>query len=229
MRKLVLKLVLPYNWYHTRKIRIHDQTGKLLTKLMHCDHQIINLDDTTESIVIRLDYFKSEIPLPKNNEDLNLGVYLDFRDRFPIKYFDILNRRCLTGRLMNDSEFAKFSPNFYQQSHLWIQKAEMDSVAVAMGVLISAAIILIALVEQHNPYQDLLFFIGLSSLCSMLLLYLEKSKLLFFDYRNRLIATGLAFILAAFFTNSFAIATTLLLFAMVFLLKTVKNVVMLRN
>ncbi|MDR6967206.1 hypothetical protein J2X31_001213 [Flavobacterium arsenatis] len=65
MKQLNLKLVFPYNWYHFRKVKVYDDKGKLLSKIMHCENQSLFIDSNTKSITVKLDFLKSEIILPQ--------------------------------------------------------------------------------------------------------------------------------------------------------------------
>ncbi|WP_157486098.1 hypothetical protein [Flavobacterium soli] len=224
MKQLNLKLIFPYNWYHFRKVKVYGDNGKLLSKIMHCENLSLLIDGNTKSITVKLDFLISEIFLPQDSEEWNIGLFLDFRDRFPIKYFDILKRKCLTGKTMSNGEFENFNLSFYNQSKIWVQKANIDTLALSLGIFISIGLLIVALIEQTNDYQDLVFFIGLISLISMLMIHFEKEKILLYDYRNRMLATGLAFILGIqFLESSFAVVLTLLFLSFVFLLKFVKN------
>ncbi|MDR6967205.1 hypothetical protein J2X31_001212 [Flavobacterium arsenatis] len=139
-------------------------------------------------------------------------------------YIDVLKRKCLSGKVMGQQEFQNFNLSFYNQSKIWIQKASIDRLALSLGIFISIGLLIVATIEQNNDYQDLVFFIGLVSLISMLMIYFEKGKILLYDYRNRMIATGLAFVLGIqFLESSFAVLMTLMLLSFVFLLKFIQN------
>lgn len=90
--------------------------------------------------------------------------------------------------------------------------------------MISAGLLVISIIEQENQYQDLLFFISLVSFISLLMIVNEKEKLLALDYKSRMIATGVAFLVASMFLNStFYIVLIFLLFSSVLLLKSIRE------
>lgn len=78
-------------------------------------------------------------------------------------------------------------------------------------------------IKDENP--DLLFFISLVSLISWVMIFTEKEKLLAFDYKSRMIATGFAFLLGTLFLNSpYYIILVFLIFSSVFLLKSFSKI-----
>lgn len=225
MRKLNIKLIFPYNWYHFRNVKIFDDKGELLTKISHSEHQSIVIDDNSKSLVLKLDFFKSIIQIPEDSDELYLALYLNFRDTFPIKYFDVLKRKCLTGRFLKKEAFDKFDLTFYNLDKKWILKSKLDRSNLILGLLISISLLVISVIEQKNEYQDLVFFISLVSLISLIMIFTEKDKLLAFDYKSRMIATGFAFLLGTLFLNSpYYVILTLLIFSSLFLLKSFRKI-----
>lgn len=223
MKKLNIKLLLPYNWGHLRKIKVYDDKGQLLTKIMHGEEPEINAPDDIKEVVVRLDLYKSVIKVPQD-KDLYLILFMDFRDRFPHKYIDTLKRKCLTGEFVTEEEFEDFNIKFYTKSFKWIKKADTDKSTVFSGFIIAAGLVAASVIQQENPYQDIVFFIGFSSIFSLLMIHIEKDKILLYDYKMRLIATGAAFILGSLFLQSFAISTSFLLISIAYLLKFITGI-----
>jgi transcriptional regulator with XRE-family HTH domain len=224
-RTLNIKLVFPYNWGQIRNVGIYADGGKLITKIRHCDNLKIQIDSNIKKVIIKLDIFRSEIEIPLNDDTLYLTVFMNFRDYFPFIYIDTLKRQCLTGRFVTAAEYEKFNLCFYQNSQKWILKSKIDKPNLILGLLISSALLIVSIIEQQNDYQDLLFFISAVSLISLIMIFNEKEKLLAFDYKSRMIATGLAFLLATLFLNSpFYVILVFLLFSAVFLLKSISEI-----
>jgi hypothetical protein len=224
MRKLNIKLIFPYNWYHYRNVKVFNDKGDLITKISHCENQNILIDNNSQFITFRLDFFKSVLKIPDGNDELFLSLFLNFRDTFPIKYFDVLKRKCLTGKFLDKEEFDKFNLDFYKTDKKWILKPNIDKSNLILGLLISISLFVTSVIEQDNEYQDLIFFISLMSLISLIMIITEKNKLLAFDYKSRMIATGFAFILGTFFLNSpIYIILVMFIFSSLFLLKSFRK------
>lgn len=224
MRKLNLKLLLPYNWAHIRKIKVYDDKKRLLTKIMHGEEPEIEIPDDSKQVIIKLDFYKSVITIPQG-ENLHLILFMDFRDRFPIKYFDTLKRKCLTGKFVTQEEFEDFSSNFYANAHKWIHKTEVDKGSLFLGFLLSVGLTVMSVVEQNNPYQDIIFMIGLASFFSLLAIQIENHKILLYDYKSRMIASGAAFMLGSIFLqSSFPLIVLFILFSLTFLLKSIHSI-----
>lgn len=224
-RTLNIKLVFPYNWGQIRNVGIYAESGKLITKIRHCDNLQILIDSNVKKVTIKLDIFRSEIEIPLNNGTLYLTVFMNFRDYFPFIYIDTLKRRCLTGQFVTASEYEKFNLCFYKNSQKWILKSKIDKPNLILGLLISIALLIVSIIEQQNDYQDLVFFISAVSLISLIMIFNEKEKLLAFDYKSRMVATGLAFFLATLFLNSpFYVVLVFLIFSAVFLLKSISEI-----
>jgi len=224
MRKLNIKLIFPYNWYHFRNVKIFNDNGDLITKISHCEHQNILIDNNTQFIILRLDFFKSVLKIPDVNDELFMSIFLNFRDTFPVKYFDVLKRKCLTGKFLDKKEFDKFNLDFYKTDKKWILKPNIDKSNLNLGLLISISLLVTSVFEQDNEYQDLVFFLSLISLISLFMIITEKHKLLAFDYKSRMIATGFAFILGTFFLNSpIYIILVMFILSSLFLLKSFRK------
>ncbi len=224
MKELNIKLLLPYNWGHIRKIKVYDDKGVLLTKIMHGEELSININQDIKEVVIKLDIFRSVIKVPEG-DSVFLALYMNFRDRFPHKYIDTLKRKCLTGTFLTESEFENFDLSFYTKSFQWVQKTEIDKPSLFLGFLLAIGLTVLSAIEQSNPYQDIIFFIGMASFFSLLMIQVEKTKILLYDYKTRMIATGVAFIVASLFLQSSFPATTLfILFSITFLLKSTQSI-----
>jgi hypothetical protein len=224
MKQMEIKLLLPYNWAHARRIRVSDDAGNLLVKIAHNEHLLVQVDDNCKHVVIKLDFYKSVIAVPDNTEKLFLGLYMDFRDHFPHKYIDTFKRKCLTGHFMTAETFDNFDLSFYENAREYLPTINYDNASVFLGLLISAGLVITSVVQQENPYQDLLFFIGVSSLISLLMVRAEKGKILLYDYKSRLVATALAFVLAfIFITPSFAINMVFFLFISLYIIRLLTN------
>jgi hypothetical protein len=224
MRKLNIKLLFPYNWYHFRNVKVFNDKGDLITKVTHCDHQNLLIDTNSQFLTVKLDFFKSVLKIPEGNDELFLTLFLNFRDTFPIRYFDVLKRKCLTGKFLDKEEFDKFNLDFYNTDKKWILKPNIDKSNLILGLLISISLLITSVIEQDNEFQDLIFFISLVSLISLIMIFTEKNKILAFDYKSRMIATGFAFILGTFFLNSpIYIILVMFIFSSVFLLKSFRK------
>ncbi len=224
-RTLYIKLLLPYNWGHFRRIGIYGEDKKLITKISHGESLEVTLALNVKYVIIKLDIFRSEIKIPTDENVLFLKVYMNFRDYFPFQYIDTLKRKCLTGSFVSAKEFEQFDLSFYQNAQKWILISKINRPNLRLGLLLSAGLIVISIVEQENEYQELLLLISLVSFISLLMIFNEKEKLQVFDYKSRMIATGIAFLLASLFLNSpFYIVLVFLLFSMVFLLKSIAEI-----
>lgn len=150
---------------------------------------------------------------------------MNFRDYFPFHYIDTLKRKCLTGHFATATAFEKFDLSFYQMSKEWIMKSKINKPNLRLGLFLSGGLIVFSIIEQENAYQELLFFISLVSFISLLMIFNEKEKILAFDYKSRMIATGVAFLLASLFLDSpYYIVLIFLIFSVVFLLKSLREV-----
>lgn len=222
---LNIKLLLPYNWGHFRKIGIYADDGKLITKIMHGETLAVEIDKNVKKIIIKLDIFRSEIDVPVNENVLFFSVYMNFRDYFPFQYIDTLKRKCLTGHFTTAEEFDKFDLSFYHMSKIWIMKSKINKPNLRLGLFLSGGLIVFSIIEQENVYQDLLFFISIVSFISLLMIFNEKEKILAFDYKSRMIATGVAFLLATLFLDSpYYIVLVFMVFSVVFLLKSLREI-----
>ncbi|WP_159800132.1 hypothetical protein [Flavobacterium sp. MK4S-17] len=224
MRNLEIKLLLPYNWYHARRIKIYDSNKKLLAKIAHCEHLSVQLDDECDSVIIRIDFIKSVIQVPKGENDLFLAVFMDFRDKFPHKYFDILKRNCVTGRFMGAEQFDNFNISFYTNNIEYLPVSKVDNPSVFLGLLISASLVITSIIQQSNPHQHLIFFIGAVSIISLSMLQAERNKIRLYDYKSRIIATALLFVLAFLFLSpSFAINMFFFIIITLYILRVIAN------
>lgn len=111
-RTLNIKLLLPYNWGHFRKIGLCSSDGKLITKIMHDETLELAIDPSIKKVIVKLDIFRSEIEIPSNEKILFLNLYMNFRDYFPFQYIDTLKRKCLTGKFVTSKEFEQFDLSF---------------------------------------------------------------------------------------------------------------------
>lgn len=225
MRNLEIKLLLPYNWGHIRKIGVYDNHGNRLAKIMHGEHHTLKINNNVTHIIVKLDFYRSEIAIPENTTDLHLALYLDFRDGFPFKYIDTFKRKCLTGTFLNHDEFENFTLAFYANALQWVPASKIDTPGIILGMLISGGLLVTSVVQQDNYYQDLLFFIGAASMVAMVMIYAERGRILLYDYKSRMVATVLAFVLAFFFLiPSFAVNMLFFIFISLFILRTLTNV-----
>ncbi|MCO6148241.1 hypothetical protein [Flavobacterium sp. NRK1] len=224
MKELNIKLLLPYNWGHIRKIKVYSDKGVLLTKIMHGEELKLTIDESVSNVVIKLDFYKSVIKVPEGDK-VFLALFMDFRDRFPHKYIDTLKRKCLTGKFLTEDEFENFDLTFYTKSFQWVQKTQIDKPSLFLGFLLAVGLTVMSIVEQSNPYQDIVFLIGVGSFFSLMMIQIENHKILLYDYKSRMIATGIAYLLGSLFLQSSFPATTLfILFSIVFLLKSIYSI-----
>ncbi len=227
MRRLHIKLAFPYNWYNYRKIKVYDNEGYLISKIGNCEQKIIDISMKSEYVILKMDYFKSKIKLPQDKDDIYLISYLDFRDSFPVKYFDLFKRKCLTGRIVNNESFEDFNLDFYENASKQMKKSKPNLPNLLLGTLISLALIFFGTLQQQNKDDNaLVIFIGVASLASLLLIYKQRKKLLNYDYKSRVIATGIAFLLAIFLLKglNFYLLSIILIFSLVFLYFALKKV-----
>lgn len=217
-------MLLPYNWYHARRIKIYDDKKNLLVKIAHAEHLSVSLPENCKSISIKIDFIKSVITVPENETNLFLAVYMDFRDTFPHKYIDTLKRKSITGHFMTEEEFDNFNLSFYTNSIEYLPVGKYDKPCIALGLAIAAGLVITAVIQQENPYQDLMFFIGAVSLVSLLLIGSEKDRIKVYDYKSRIIATGLSFVLAFFFLSpSFAVSMLSFIFISAYVLRVIAS------
>lgn len=220
MKELNIKLVLPYNWWHARNIKVYDENKKLLTKIRHGEFKQLEIPDSITKIVVKVDLLSSEIELPLEVVKCYVILYLDFRDRFFVRYVDIFKRKCLTGRIVERKEFEYFWVDFYAKSSRLIKPAVLNRPNLILGMILSSGITVLSVVEQENPYKELLFLIGLGSLISLIMVWVQQGQIQQFDYRLRTVATGFAFFLAICCMQAgFAIKFLFIVFSFIFFMR----------
>lgn len=220
MKELNLKLILPYNWAHARNIKVYDGNKKLLTKIRHGEFKQVQVPDTVSKLVVKLDFHRAEIELPIALDTCYVILYFDFRDTFFMKYIDSLKKKLLAGRVVEKREFEYFWVDFYTQSSHLIKPAVLNKPNLILGMILSSVITVLSVVEQENPYKELLFLMGVGSLLSLVMIWEQKGQIQVFDYRTRITATGCAFFLAiCLIETPFAVNFLLLVFSGVFLLQ----------
>ncbi|MXN90996.1 hypothetical protein GR160_07120 [Flavobacterium sp. Sd200] len=209
MKTVHIKLLLPYNWWHLRSLKITDGNNQLLTKVKHGGEYSVVLDECTEKLFIKIDHVRSQVDIPADQDTLHLILFLDFRDDWFHKYIDVLKRNCIKGRFTTADDFNSFDSSFYKKTNNWLSVNKINKPLLNFGLAISAALIVTSVMQQNNPYQDLLFFIGTCSTISLLFTISQKNNMPVFDYKSRIIATALLFVLAYFFIAPSAIISIL--------------------
>lgn len=219
MKYLHIKLAFPYNWYQYRKVKLYDDNRNLITRIVNCEEKIITINDDIKEVTIKLDFFKSKIKLPNDHdENIYLILYLDFRDSFFTKYIDTLKRECLTGKIVSKEKFTDFNLDFYSIAKNKVKEINPNIKHLLLGSLISISLIFTGFKNVNDEYNQLVIFIGISSIVSIIIIYLQK-QLKYYDYKSRMISTGIAFFLATALLNNsiaFYFSLTLIVLSLLF-------------
>ena len=79
MRKLNIKLIFPYNWYHYRNVKVFNDKGDLITKISHCENQNILID--------KCGITKTKLGINKKTNFVRIIEYNGYKNIFKIVKF----------------------------------------------------------------------------------------------------------------------------------------------
>jgi hypothetical protein len=165
MSRLNIKLILPYNYYTIRRVKIKLSNGNEFN-IMHREHLEIEIENA-EWIEFKLDYHKYKLQLENIKPEEYIIVTLDFRDYFPFYFLDIMFKNSMLAKLVTKGEFEN-----YETKHSLIEPKEKlkkkDYAALAMNLLVFLTFILLSIFYSKIDSSDknFVFVIGVAGLIS---------------------------------------------------------------
>ncbi len=98
-----IKAIFPGFTYSSRQIKILDENNKVIGYLTPGQEWI--LDEVPEKLKFKLDYHK--ISVHNLKEDDNLIVYFNYRNTFPLNFFDLMFKNALRYKKVKESDWDK--------------------------------------------------------------------------------------------------------------------------
>lgn len=224
MKTIHLKLRFPKNWYHARFLKIYSNK-KLVTKMMHGDTQQIIVDENVKEISLRLDYFKNSIDLPTKEKDVYIVIFMDIGTGTLQHYLKSLNTKCIKGKVVTQQEFEEFdTTSFYANSQRWLSVAKIDKPTVYIGLMIGVVTLLYSIYSE-TEWRELLFLLGGGTVFSLIIIALEKNKIILGDYKARMWASVALFMLIFIVipTTDYAVKMVIGILTLGFTLRFIKN------
>lgn len=184
MRKVHIKLDLPYNWYAIRKFGLYfDRLSKQL--IMTGQSRTFEVDNDEQSLKIKMDLFKSQIVIPQGDQDVYINIVMKGETAAEWAWNSI-KRSGLGLDIVSRAEFDVFDKH-YSQTIKPIKELDQPSFALTAGVIAYLMYALFNTNAINEVYWLLIWATFVLGATTLLILWKDRKKVSVPSYKSRMI------------------------------------------
>lgn len=219
MKTITTSFYFPNDLYKLRSLKVRAD-NEALGKIKYAEERSFDVPENTEQLFFNIGFHKAVLNLDKVKDKDYTLIYFELKSSLDIYKFNILRVK----HFHTIEERNAFCNTLYVDFGKSKVIKPSNKTIILLGCVISAILALSSFYPDSSIRSaegfNLPFFMGIGSLVSMLLLYTEKSIRLK-DYKTRIIATLLIFILGMFFIQSSTMIAIIAVLSIVFFIRSI--------
>jgi len=218
MKTITTSFYFPNDLYKLRSLKVRAD-NEVLGKIKYAEESPFEVPENTEQLFFNIGFHKTVLNLDKVKDKDYALIYFELKNSLDIYKFNILRVK----HFHTIEERNAFCNTLYVDFGKSKTIKPTNKTVILLGCVISAILALSSFYPDSSSANggfNLAFFMGIGSLVSMLLLNTEKSIRLK-DYKTRIIATLLIFILGMFFIHSNTMISIIAILSIVFFIRSI--------
>lgn len=217
MKTITTSFYFPNDLYKLRSLKVRADK-KVLGKIKYAEERSFEVPENTDYLFFNIGFHKTVLNLDKVKDKDYALIYFELRNSLDIYKFNIL--RVMHFRTIEERN--AFCNTLYVDFGKSKTIKPTNKTVILLGCVISAILALSSFYPDSNVNGgfNLTFFMGIGSLVSMLILNTEKNIRLK-DYKTRITATLLIFVLSLFIIHSNTMIAIIAILSMVFFIRSI--------
>lgn len=217
MRTITTSFYFPNDLYKLRSLKVRADK-EVLGKIKYAEERSFDVPENTEQLVFNIGFHRTVLDLNKVKDKDFALIYFELKNSLDIYKFNILRVK----HFHTIEERNAFCNTLYVDFGKSKTIKPTNKTVILLGCVISAILALSSFYPDSsaNGGFNLPFFMGIGSLVSMLILNTEKSIRLK-DYKTRITATLLIFVLSLFFIHSSTMIAIIAVLSIVFFIRSI--------
>ena len=217
MKTITTSFYFPNDLYKLRNLKVRADK-EVLGKIKYAEERSFEVPENTEQLFFNIGFHKAVLNLDKVKDKDYALIYFELKNSLDIYKFNILRVK----HFHTIEERNAFCNTLYVDFGKSKTIKPTNKTVILLGCVISAILALSSFYPDSsaNGGFNLPFFMGIGSLVSMLILNTEKSIRLK-DYKTRITATLLIFVLSLFFIHSSTMIAIIAVLSIVFFIRSI--------
>lgn len=217
MKTITTSFYFPNDLYKLRSLKVR-ANKEVLGKIRYAEERSFEFPENTDHLFFNIGFHKAVLNLDKVKDKDYALIYFDLRNSLDIYKFNILRVK----HFRTIEERNAFCNTLYVDFGKSKTIKPTNKTVILLGCVISAILALSSFYPDSsaNGGFNLTFFMGIGSLVSMLILNTEKNIRLK-DYKTRITATLLIFVLSLFIIHSNTMIAIIAILSMVFFIRSI--------
>lgn len=188
MRTVHIKYNLPYNWGAIRKLGLYFDSLPKQT-IMPNQNRSFKIDNTAQSLKIKLDYWRSKIEIPESDEELYITISM--KGESPIQWtLHSFTRGALSINLVSQPEFDAFD-NHYAQTNVPIKNLDSVSFVLTAGVTVYMMYKMFSVDRVSEDTSQLIWATFILVATMLLVMWKDRKRLSKSSYKSRMILNSI--------------------------------------
>lgn len=220
MRNITTSFYFPNDLYKLRSLKVRADK-EVLGKIKYAEERSFEIPKNTEQVSFSIGFHKTILNLDSVKDKDYTLIYFELRNSLDIYKFNILRVKSFH----TIEERNTFCNTLYVDFGNSKTVKPSNKTVILLGCVISVILALSSFYPESssnivNGGFNLTFFMGIGSLVSLLILNTEKSIRLK-DYKTRITATLLVFVLGLFYIQSNTMIAIVAILSIVFFIRSV--------
>lgn len=218
MRTITTSFYFPNDLYKLRSLKVRADK-EVLGKIKYAEERSFKIPENTEQISFSIGFHKTILNLDSVKENDYALIYFELKSSLDIYKFNILRVKSFRTIEKRNAFCNTLYVDFGKSKTI----KPSNKTIILLGSVISIILALSSFYPESSNAMDnggfsLTLFLGIGSLVSMLILNTEKNIRLK-DYKIRITATLLIFVLSLFFIHSNTIIAIIAILSIVFFIR----------
>lgn len=214
MRLIHLKFQTPLNWFELRKLNVYTDSGQKLGFITPNTEFAFKVDSNVKYLKVAMFPYTSYIYFDATNEAQFFIVFINFRKGYFLQLLDGICPNYMQNAAVSKAQFDSFTKAFYHKTEEYIKVNKSCKLMLHFAIAINFLFFPFLFNQSFEAH-----FISATcfiSIISIFIILTSENKILISEYKIRMLAIGLTFILNLFFLQqSFWIENIIL--SMIFL------------
>lgn len=218
-KTITTSFYFPNDLYKLRSLKVR-ANKEVLGKIRYAEERSFEFPENTDYLIFNIGFHKTVLNLDKVKDKDYALIYFELKNSLDLYKFNILRVK----HFHTIEERNAFCNTLYTDFGKSKTIKPTNKTVILLGCVISAILALSSFYPDSsaNGGFNLPFFMGIGSLVSMLILNTEKSIRLK-DYKTRITATLLIFVLSLFFIHSSTMIAIIAVLSIVFFIRSISE------